>query len=112
GATVQRAPLFCVYRVAAAAAPCGRSALRVACGNVEPVVDAALDLVGAGPASGALVLASEHRARTRRAADAGVALLEERVQRQVAPLHVVVRVLRRPARERIHLHEAAGQLLD
>jgi len=47
----------------------------------EGGMNAALDLSATGPTSGAFVFAGEHRARTGRASDAGVPLLEERVQR-------------------------------
>src|ERR687892_218009 len=65
-------------------------------------VEAALDLVGAGPASGAGVLAVGDGLRARPAPDRLVALLAERVNRQAAGARVGVSARRGPV-----LHPAA-----
>ena len=75
-------------------------------------MQAALGLLPSRPTAAPLVAARERRPRARRAADARVALLEERVGRNAVPLEVVEGVLRRPRRERIHLVEPALVLLD
>src|SRR5439155_249080 len=80
--------------------------------RLEKGVQAALGLLPSRPTAAPLVAARERRPRARRAADARVALLEERVGRNAVPLEVVEGVLRRPRRERIHLVEPALVLLD
>src|SRR5581483_10822267 len=65
-----------------------------------------------GPAPAPLVAVDQRRPGARRAADARVALLEERVRRQPVTLEIVEGVARRPRDERVHLHEPARELLD
>src|SRR5437879_3501040 len=80
--------------------------------RLEKGVQAALRLLLSRPTAAPLIAARERRPRTRRAADARVAPLEERVGRNAVPLEVVEGVLRRPRRERIHVVEPALVLLD
>src|SRR5262249_31599865 len=57
--------------------------------GLEERVQAALGLGLARPAAVTLVLTGKHRPGAGRTADAGVALLEQRVERDAVPLEVV-----------------------
>src|SRR6476620_8913232 len=69
-------------------------------------VQAALDLACAAPAAGALVLAEHHGPRAGPAADARVALIVQRVVRNVFVGDQLPDILLRPVRQRADLHEA------
>src|SRR5207249_212130 len=56
-------------------------------------VDAALELVRAGPASRALVLAADDGTRARNAADRGIALIVQRVVRNLVHVDVGLHTL-------------------
>src|SRR5262249_17851908 len=64
------------------------------------------------PAARAARRACRHRARTRRAADRGVALVVERVIRDVAVADVVPDLVLRPFGERVELHDRAVVVVD
>src|SRR3954470_21592351 len=64
------------------------------------------------PAAGAARCAGLDRARARSAADRGVALVVERVVRDVALAHVVPDLLLVPLGERIELHDRAVVVVD
>src|SRR5436190_10196973 len=80
--------------------------------GLEEGVQAALDLARPRPAAVALVLAGDDGSRARLAPDAGVALVEERMRRDPVTLHVVVGVLRRPGRHRVHLAQVSLERFD
>src|SRR5436309_3690260 len=88
----------------------GKPLADLGCLGLEERVQAALRLGLPGPAAAPLVAAGERRPRARRAADARVPLLEERMGGDTVTLEVVERVLRRPRRQRVHLVE--GTLLE
>src|SRR5947208_1340178 len=91
----------------------GKPLADLGCLGLEERVQAALRLGLPGPAAAPLVAAGERRPRARRAADARVPLLEERMGGDTVTLEVVERVLRRPRRQRVHLVEGALlELLD
>src|SRR5512133_383020 len=71
-------------------------------------VDAALELVRAGPATGALVVAGGDRARARDAADRRVALVVQRVVRNLVHVDVGLHALRIPVDDRLHLPDAVA----
>src|SRR6266545_2238096 len=71
-------------------------------------VDAALELVRAGPASRALVLAARDRARARNAADRRIALVVQRVVRNLVDVDVGLHALRVPVDDRLHLPDAVA----
>src|SRR5438874_1359663 len=66
-------------------------------------VDAALELVRAGPASRALVLAADDGTRARNAADRGIPLIVERVVRNLVHVNVGLHALGVPVDDRLHL---------
>src|SRR5919201_3998681 len=66
-------------------------------------VDAALELVRAGPAAGPLVLAADDRARARHAADRGIALVVQRVVGNLVDVEVGLNALRVPVDDVLHL---------
>src|SRR5690349_21269997 len=69
-------------------------------------VNAALELVRAGPATGALVVTGCDRARARDTADRRVALVVQRVVRNLVHVDVRLHTLRVPVDERLHLPDA------
>src|SRR6266508_2588336 len=71
-------------------------------------VDAALELVRAGPASRALVLAAGDRARARNAADRRIALVVKRVVRNLVDVDIGLHALRVPVDDRLHLPDAVA----
>src|SRR3954447_26765234 len=71
-------------------------------------VDAALELVRAGPASRALVLAAEDGTGARNAADRGVALIVQRVVRDLVDVDVGLHALRVPVDERLNLPDVVA----
>src|SRR5438105_9551166 len=71
-------------------------------------VDAALQLVRAGPASRALVLAAGDGACTGNAADRGIALIVKRVVRNLVDIDVGLDALRVPVDDRLHLPDAVA----
>src|ERR671931_1109962 len=71
-------------------------------------VDAALELVRAGPAAGALVLAADDGARARHAADRRVALVVQRVVRNLVDVEVGLHALRVPVDDGLHLPDAVA----
>src|SRR5215207_4735053 len=76
-------------------------------------VDAAFELVRAGPAACALVLAGVHRPRAVDAPDRGVALVVQRVVGDLVDGEIRVDVLRAPVDERLDLpHAVALRPLD
>src|SRR5215213_4738172 len=74
----------------------------------ESAMDATFDLVRAGPAAGALVLARDDRARARDAADRRVADVVQRVVRDLVHEHVRLDALRVPVHERLDLPDAVA----
>src|SRR5688572_23330526 len=77
-------------------------------GNAQ--VQAALGLFFAAPPPRPGVLAGRNRARARRAADARVVLIVERVVRHLMLSHVRLDLLKGPARERVDLDEAEAPI--
>src|SRR3989442_9218798 len=71
-------------------------------------VDSALELVGAGPAAGALLLVRADRARARYAADRAEADVVERVVRDLVDGDVGPDALLVPVRERVHLPDVVA----
>src|SRR5919197_5064215 len=71
-------------------------------------VDAALELVRAGPAAGALVPAAHDGARARHAADRGIALVVQRVVRNLVHVDVGLNALRVPVDDGLHLPDAVA----
>src|SRR2546423_1910469 len=71
-------------------------------------VDAALELVGAGPAAGALLLVSRGRPRAGDAADRTVASLVQGVVRNLVDLDVGPDALLVPVRQRVDLPDAVA----
>src|SRR5204863_8462649 len=71
-------------------------------------VDAALELVRAGPTTGALVVAGSDRARARDAADRRIAPVVQRVVRDLVHVDVGLDALRVPVEERLHLPDAVA----
>src|SRR6476660_9333253 len=71
-------------------------------------VDAALELVGAGPAACALLLVWRRRAGARDAADRAVARLVQRVEGNLVDLDVGPDALLVPVGERMHLPDAVA----
>src|SRR5919106_614054 len=71
-------------------------------------VDAALELPGAGPAAGALVLAQADGTRARDAPDRRVAAVVQRVVRDLVHVDIGVDPLRIPVHERLHLPDAVA----
>src|SRR5712692_6228873 len=69
-------------------------------------MDAALELVRAGPAAGTLLLAGRGRPRARDAADRAVPRLVERVERDLVHVDVGPDPLLVPVGERVHLPDA------
>src|SRR5262249_19684888 len=72
-------------------------------------VDAALELVRAGPAAGALVLAGGDRARARNAADRRVAPVVQRVVRNLVHVDVRLHALRVRVADGLPLPDAAAR---
>src|SRR5919198_1443229 len=68
----------------------------------------ALELVGAGPAAGALLLARCDRTRARNAADRAVARVVQRVVRNLIDGDVGPDALLAPVGERVHLPDAVA----
>src|SRR5436309_6135517 len=66
------------------------------------VVDPALDLVGAGPAS----FPAASRPGARGAADRGIALVVQRVVRKLVPMDVAPQILLGPVGQGIHLPDS------
>src|SRR4051812_2594391 len=64
------------------------------------------------PAAGTARRARLDRARARRAADRGVALVVERVVRNIALAHVVPDLLLVPLRQRVELDDGAVVMVD
>src|SRR2546421_6124295 len=71
-------------------------------------VDPALELVGAGPAAGALLLVGRRRPRAGDAADRAVAGLVQRVVWNLVDLDVGPDALLVPVRKRMHLQDAVA----
>src|SRR5262249_53351671 len=72
-------------------------------------VDAALDLVRAGPASRALVLADHDRPRARHAADRRIALVVQRVVGNLVHVDVRLYALRVPVDDGLHLPDPVAR---
>src|SRR5919204_1711690 len=71
-------------------------------------VDSALELVGAGPPAGMLLLVGPDRARAGDAADRAVARLVQRVVRDLVDGDVGPHTLLAPVRERVDLPDAVA----
>ena len=71
-------------------------------------VDAAFELVGAGPAACALLLLGRRRAGAGDAADRAVPRLVQRVERDLVDVDVGPDALLVPVRERVHLPDAVA----
>src|SRR5690242_10397173 len=88
--------LFIFFRLLRGVAHNGDAAVRLLL-----QVDAALVLVGAGPASRARIFALGHRARARPAADARVTFVVQAVVGQVVRADVVPDLVVRPGGQRV-----------
>src|ERR687898_3064399 len=71
-------------------------------------VDAAFELVAAGPAAGAFVLARDDGTRARNAADRRIARVVQRVVRNLVHVDVGLDALRVPVDDRLHLPDAVS----
>src|SRR5579872_2264074 len=73
-------------------------------------MDAAFLLVAVGPAAGTIVLAGGNAARARHATDGGIAVVDQRMARQIVLLRVGFELLQGPIRERIEAKAALEEL--
>src|SRR5919109_4148198 len=71
-------------------------------------VDAALELVRAGPAAGPLLLVRASRTRARNAADRTVPSVVQRVEGDLVHVHVRPHALLVPVRERVDLEDTVA----
>src|SRR5277367_3135200 len=70
-------------------------------------VDAALDLVEAGPSAGTLIVAVAGPPRAGLAADGTIALIMQRIVGNLVIVNVFPHRLARPRRHRVELHDVA-----